>query len=355
MGVFRRKDSPVWWLYLETTALKERTDIRVGVTAAQRRDSRNLADDRYHQRMNELAARLYKLPSAQPAIRFDKYATLYEAVIAQHRGARRERELLKPLRAFFGDDLLTAIDPERVRAYMLSRKVAPRTVNREVGLLKAMLRDAVPKYLPSSPIVGLKRLREPTPMRRLLTKDEEQRLLKVCDAQDRALLVLGLDGLLRLGDLLDLEFADRRGVWLSVKDPKGGLPYQVALSPRAVDALDALDSSRRYIFEKFRRAENPRDWVSSARQRLQLLCERAKPKIPYGRKQGGITFHWATRRTGATRMLIEQAVPLPVVQKQGDWKHPETLLAIYAEAGQADQLKAVGQFPQRSRKRGKQA
>jgi hypothetical protein len=31
-------------------------------------------------------------------------------VIAHHKGAERERELLKPLVAYFGDDLLTAID-----------------------------------------------------------------------------------------------------------------------------------------------------------------------------------------------------------------------------------------------------
>lgn len=352
MGVYTRPDSPFWWIYLETTRLKEKTDIVIGHTTTQRKDSRKLADDRYHQRMNEVAARLYKLPSAQPAIRFGKYAATYETdTIAHHAGARRERELVKNLRAFFEDDLLSMIDQDRVKAYHSFRagKASARTINREVDLLKAMLRDAVPKYLTASPIVGMKRLRILPPKRRLMTSTEQTRLLKACeDAQDRAIFILGWDTLIRLGDLLDLERADRDGVWLYVKDPKGGAPYQVALSARAATALDRLPSGR-YYFPKFRRAENPRDWPGSVRQRLQYLCGKAKPPLPYGRKQDGITFHWGTRRTGATRLIVQNKIPIPIVQKQGGWKTPDVLLDIYTEASTKDQLKAMRPFPLRSR------
>jgi hypothetical protein len=58
VGVFTRPDSHWYWLWLETAPKgrqKERTTVRVGKTAAQQRDSRKLADDIYHQRMNELA------------------------------------------------------------------------------------------------------------------------------------------------------------------------------------------------------------------------------------------------------------------------------------------------------------
>jgi integrase len=283
MGVFTRPDSPVWWLYLETTKQKERTEIRIGTTTAQRHDSRKLAEDRYHQRMNELAARLYKLPSAQPAIRFAAYADAYAPTIALHKGARRERELLKPLVAYFGDRLLSAIDADAVRGYMAQRKtaVAAVTVNREIDLLKAMLRDAVPKYLATSPIVGLKRLPTITPKRRLLTVAEERRLLKAGeDAQDRAILILGIDTMIRLGDLLALERHDRTGVWLYVKDPKGGGAYEVALTKRAAKALDAIRGDGRYYFAKFRRAINPRDWPGSVRQRWSISATR--PTSPTG-------------------------------------------------------------------------
>jgi integrase len=358
MGVFIRNDSPYYWLYLETTRDKERTDVRIGHTTAQRHDSRKIAEDRYHQRMNELAARLYKLPSAQPAIRFAKYAEPYTTdVIDLRKGGRRERELLKPLVAYFGDRLMTAIDADATRAYMKQRlgpTVSARTVNREIDLLKGMLRDAVPKYLSASPLVGLRRLRVSTPRRRLLTQAEERKILKACeDAQDRAILVLAWDTLTRLGDLLGLQRSDRKGRWIYITDPKNGESYEIPLSPRAVRALDAISGSAPFYFAKFRKAANSRDWPGSVRQRLEYLCREAHVK--YGRKQGGITFHWGTRRTGATRMLVKDRVPLPVVQRLGGWKKPDVLLEIYAEAEKRDLLSAVGQFPRRSRSRRKRA
>jgi integrase len=354
VAVFSRPDSKWWWLYLETTREKEKTDILIGQTASQRRDSRKLADDRYHQRMNELAARLYKLPSASPSVRFDRYAQTYAAdVIAHHRGAPRELELLKHLVAFFEGDLLTDIDQDRARQYQTFRRltVSAMTVNREVSLLKGMLRDAVPKYLATNPLAGMKRLKVVPPKRRLMTVEEERKLLAVADDQDRALLILGLDTLVRLGDLLDLRREDRAGPWMTVTDPKSSQPYDVALSPRAQKALDLIDHDYSYYFVKFRKAETPRGWGCAVRKRLALLCEKAG--LPYGWKRNGITFHWGTRRTGATRLLIGKRQPLPVVQRLGGWKKPDVLLEIYSEAGRNDLLKAVGSFPNRSRSKAK--
>lgn len=344
MGIFTRPESQYWWLWLETARRKERTDILIGKTVTQRRDAKRLAQEAYQRRMLELATRTVKrLPDAAPMVRFSAYAETYAAhVIALRRGARRELEMLTPLRAFFDRDLLSAIDADRVRAYMASRKVQPRTVNREVDLLKGMLRDAVPKYLTASPIAGLKRLKAPPLKRRLLAPAEERRLLDACDdAQDRALIILGLDTLIRLGDLLDLERSEHDGAWLYVKHAKSGEAYETALSTRAQAVLKELErGDERFYFAKFRRAQNPRDWLGSVRQRFEYLCTQAG--LAYGRRRGGLTFHWATRRTGATRYLLEKGAPISAVQKQGNWKHPEMLLRIYAEARRDDQLQMVG-------------
>lgn len=354
MSVYKRPDSKFWWLLLEGHGVREATQILVGETTTQRHDNKALATAVYQQRMRELGAGVHRLPTDRVALRFAKYAATYLTdVIALRRGSQREGEIVKVLGRYFDALLLTAIDADQVRKYMAVRTTAgvqPRTVNREVDLLKGMLRDAVPKYLEASPLVGLKRLK-PLPLkRRLLAVAEERKLLDVCeDAQDRAILVLGIDTLTRLGDLLDLERTDRDGPWLYVKDPKSGSAYETALSVRAQAALDAIDGEARYYFAKFRRAENPRDWPGSVRKRLRYLCRQAK--LPYGKTKGGITFHWATRRTGATRYLIDQHAPISIVQRQGNWKHPELLLQVYAEARQDDQLKMVGAITSRSRRR----
>ena len=355
MGLFTRPNSPVWWLYLETTKEREATEIYIGETTAQRKDSRRLALDRYYQRMNELAARLYRLPTATPAIRFAKYAEPYETdVIAHRKGARRETELLAQLRAFFGEDLLTLIDQDRVRAYQTHRltsqpPVAAVTINREIDLLKGMLRDAVPKYLSASPLAGMKRLRTVPPRRRYTSKREFVRLLHVCeDAQDTAILILGRLTLARLGDLLELKHTDRdphtRRI-LYIADPKNNIPIEVALSDRALTAVDALaDNGSAYLFPKFRKAEQSRDWPGSVRQRLEYLCRQAD--LPYGRAKNGITFHWGTRRSGATD-YVRARKNLKAIQSQGGWKKPDVLLEIYSEVAREDKLALVGVRPTR--------
>ena len=347
MGVFTRDDSPYWWLWLEKAPpgkQKVSSGILVGTTVAQRKDSKRLAEEDYQRRMIDLAEhKVKRLSEGPPMIRFAAYAETYARdVIALRRGARRELEMLKALRLFFGHDLLSNLDADRVRAYIAARQVQPRTVNREVDLLKGMLRDAVPKYLTVSPIVGLKRLKAPPIKRRLLQPAEEEKLLDACeDAQDRAIIILGIDTMIRLGDLLDLERSEHDGQWLYVKHAKSGDAYETALSARALAVLKEIErTDERYYFAKFRRAQNPRDWVGSVRQRFEYLC--IKAGLRYGRAHGGLTFHWATRRTGATRYLLEKGSPISAVQKQGNWKHPEMLLRIYAEARQDDQLRMVG-------------
>jgi integrase len=346
MGVFKRPDSPYYWLWLEKAPKgqqKEATDIRIGETVSQRKDSKALAQHLYHKRMTELASKIHRLVPSQIPSRFDNYAKTYATdVISHHRGGDRELEMLKPLLAFFGHDELATIDQERVRQYMTKRRhaVVAVTVNREIDLLKAMLRDAVPKYLERSPLVGMKRLPVITNRKRLLQPEEEERLLAVAtDPQDYAILVLGIDAMVRLGDLLDLRRVDRDDVWITIRHPKSGEPYMTPLTPRAVAALDAITHDKPYYFDKFRRALNARDWRGSVRQRLEYLCRLAH--VPFG--PGGITFHGATRKTGATRLLVEKGISVAIVQALGNWKRPDVLLGIYTEAQRKDLLVAVGQ------------
>jgi len=363
MGVFTRPDSPWYWLWLETSHTKEKTRIKVGRTTSQRRDSRRLAEDLYYQRMNEIAARVHRMPVAPPAIRFSTYATIYARDVLPHqRGAERAQELLKALQTGFGDELLSTIDRDRTRQYMTARRaaVSANTVNREVDLLKAMLRDAAPKYLDASPLVGMKRLSVVTPKRRLMTFTEERKLLAATSQIGahrgrlmRALLINGVDSLVRLMDLLDLKRSDRRGRWIYLADPKTGEPCEVALSVRGARALDQIPHSGEYYFQGFRGAKVERDRRARVNHLLKRLC--ALAGVPYGRKQGGITFHWATRRTGATRMLINKRVPLPAVQRQGTWKNPDVLLQIYAEADRKSMLDAVAALPVRARSKRKRA
>ena len=268
MGVFTRSDSPWWWLWLETALpghRKEKTAVRVGTTVTERRDSRRLAEQVYAQRMHELAARIHRLPIERPTIRFDVYAVVYQRDVSSlNKSAERDAELLKVLKAAFGSELLHTIDRDRVRQWMTVRRqaVSASTVNREVDLLKSMLRDAAPKYLEASPLIGMKRLKVIRPKRRLLTPAEERRLLKVLKKDDRAIVLMGLDTLCRLGDILDLRREDDQGQTLFIRDPKDpnqSEPYSVPISTRLRRALDAVPDRGPYYFTARRVAKTDRD------------------------------------------------------------------------------------------------
>lgn len=353
MGVYRRADSLYWWMHLENAPRgRQRVSTKVVIGGREQESTSKKAAERiYFARMGRLALEVEGIPLPKEATTFGTYADWYDThVIANHRGAVREREILKVLRSAFGALDLRTIDKPTVIEWHTARaaETSAATANRELDLLKIMLRDAAPKYITVSPIAGMKRLKGRKPKRRLLSTDEETRLLKVAtDPQDHALIVLGIDTLMRLSDLLGLRRNDRKGVWLYVAHPKGGEPYEVPLSPRAAAALDAIEKNGEFFFGKFRRAENPRDWRGSVRQRLEFLCASTKPPIPFGKDQGGITFHWATRRTGATRLLVDKNKPVTVVQTLGNWKTPNVLLEIYSEAQRSDLLDAVGSLPKK--------
>lgn len=350
MGLYRRPNSPYWWTWLPTAPKgrqKVRTNVLIG-DRSQEAASRKIAEKVYFARMGQLALETEGLPQPKEGSTLASFAGWYDThVISTHRGAVREREILKVLVKAFGPRDLAAIDKDAVIEWHAARAAerSASTANRELDLLKTILAAAAPKYLKVSPIVGMKRLRGRKPKRRLLSPDEETRLLKAAtDPQDHALLVLGIDTLMRLGDLLGLRRVDRKGVWLYVAYPKGGEPYEVPLSPRGAVALDAIKGDKDYFFSKFRQARHPRDWRSAVRQRLEHLCKDAD--VPFGRKEGGITFHWATRRTGASRLLVDRLQPVTVVQQLGNWKSSDVLLEIYSEAQRTDLLRAVGSLPQ---------
>lgn len=264
------------------------------------------------------------------------------------------------------------------RAYQV--QAGPSTVNREVDVLKAILQAAVPKYLAVSPLYGMKRLVTTTPKRRLMTEEEERKLLAVMAPDDRALFLLALDGLVRLTDCLDVKRSDDHGDTIWIADPKAGGGLHVPVSRRLREALDAMPeraySGRKltgaqvaairamlatgptqskaalarhfgvsetmvrklarapesqpsaFLFARRRIAKTERDRRGTIRQMLERYCRLAD--VPYGRAVGGLTFHWSTRRTGATRMLTRGVDP-GTVQKVGGWKDATIVLDIYHE------------------------
>lgn len=332
MSVYIRHDSPFYWMLLERPGQKPRyqsTKIPITAHSAEiRKQNRQDADDVYAAAMADLARARHDLPAHDAStISFSAYADWYDRhKISTHRGAVREREILKHLRAFFRARDLATIDRARASEYQTWRAATTRhgsaissgTINREVALLKTMLTVAIGRHLTASPLAGMKLLRTTKRRKRTLTFAEEARLLKQLEPADQALYVVAVDTLIRLSNVLNLQRSEFHGTYLALEDSKTG-PYEVPLSTRARKALEALPTDGMYFFPHRRTAKTARDRRGVIRRLLQRACAKTSPPIPYGRAIGGITFHSATRATGATRMLQAGHDP-KTVQRIGHWE-----------------------------------
>lgn len=338
MGVYVRKDSPFFWMLLErpgSLPICRSTKIPIHAhSAAIRKQNRQDAEDVYAAAMGDLARTRHDLPTHDATtISFSDYARWYDThVIATHRGAARERDILTThLIPFFRSRDLATIDRARASEYMTWRAaqkwhgkaISSSTINREVALLKTMLTVAIGRYLKASPLAGMKRLRVVKRRKRILTPAEEQRLLKQLEPADQALYIVAVDTLIRLSNVLNLKRSEYRTTYLALEDSKTG-PYEVPLSTRARAALAGLPDEGVYFFPHRRTAKTARDRRGVVRRLLQRACAKTSPPIPYGRAIGGITFHSATRATGATRMLQAGHDPR-TVQQIGHWSSFEQM------------------------------
>ena len=252
---------------------------------------------------------------------------------------------VKALIAQFGDYRITDITPDVVvkwRTTRLKAGVAPRTINRDVDELKAILAKGVPRYYVESPLRLMPRLKAAPPTTKTLSPDHEKTLLDALDPEDKAIFLVALDSLVRLGDVLALRWEDVQDGLARVRYSKTGRAYAVPLSQRAQTAIAALKPEK----------ADPQGWVfrmacetsASEKQRsdsfiarLRRLCK--KLHVPYGRKNGGVTFHGATRHTGATR-LVAAGVDLRTVQEIGGWT-TMAMLSRYVHPGQEQMRAAV--------------
>lgn len=337
MGVYER-DSPYWWAWIEGSnpPIRFSTKIPIGNKHA-RTQSRADAEEIYRAAMGDVARGVFKLPNAKPSRTFRQHAEWYrDNVTSTHRGKGRESSVVNILITAFGDLALDAITGDGIEDWKLARvKVRkPSTVNRELEVLKPILASAVPKYLDENPAADVRKFRVRLPPIAILSESAEDALLKAASPAERAFVLLGLDALLRLGDVRRLHTDHDHGATLSIVDPKTE-PYKVPVSARLRAALDALEPKDGYYFPRWYRKR----WAPISAPRafwlFRALCERAG--VPTGRKQGGITFH-GLRHTGATRAA--RVVKLTVVQRLGGWKNLAQL-ARYDHPEDAEIVRAV--------------
>jgi len=255
----------------------------------------------------------YELPSKKPSLLFEAMAEEYLRYYQANRRPRsvvRHEMAYRALQPFFGGHRLADISPFLIEKYKRLRKEVGRsevTINRELAFLKNLFTMAV-KWGKASenPVSQVHFFREDNGRTRVLTDEEEVRLLTCCNPYIRPLVITALHTGFRKSELLALrwEHVDFRHSLITVEAAyaKNGETRSIPMTATLTETLRVLKGEAEAAVSVFRTHEGtPYRHIAKV---FGAACRRAGLT--------DVTFH-DLRHTFASR-LVMAGVDLPTVQ-----------------------------------------
>jgi len=199
VGLYRRTDSRFWWMAYTWKGEQHFQSTKC--------TSKDLANKILSRREGEIALELFKIIRRGERMSFMQLCEEFDSAHVATLAAKTQtnvRVFLKNMRSFFGNRSVADIDAKSVTDYRNHRKAQPSkknpahnvkgaTVNREMAYMRCMFNFAVRrKYISESPTRGVKQLdeRRERPTKRMLTLEEEQRILENAPPYLRVAIIL---------------------------------------------------------------------------------------------------------------------------------------------------------------------
>ena len=165
-------------------------------------------------RKAEIAQGKFGMVGAASAPAFNVFAGRYRELVSVHKKSlKNESYVVRTLTMLFGKRKLNEISTEDVEWFKSkrSREVKPATVNRELTVLRHMMSKAVEwNLIAKNPLNGIKVLKVPETLERILDTSEELRLLTACNEIRsrflRSAIILALNTGMRRGELMSLTW-----------------------------------------------------------------------------------------------------------------------------------------------------
>jgi integrase len=282
-----------------------------------------------------------------PTIKSEPFNEFVEQVYtpyakANKRGFYNEQYRLKQLVNYFGNRKLSQLtrgDAETFKIEM-SRERGPATVNRLMGNLKHILSVAVQfEKLSVNPFIGVKLLSVPNGIDRILTQEEETKLLAACDKVRtphlRASVVIALNTGMRKGEIYGLrwESVDLETRWIRVLNGK------TESSDRWIPINDAVFSSLSDL-----KLHKTGDFVFPSPRKAEVRFRDPKKGFAKAIRLAGIPhlrFH-DLRHTFATRLVRLRADIVTVQHLMGHSKI--TMTQRYTHSLADDKILAVNRL-----------
>jgi len=162
------------------------------------------------------------------------------------------------LEPFFGDMHLKDITPlkiERYRAERLKGTITKSTVNREITIMKRMFNLAIDwNFADVNPVLKVKLFSEKdTQKERILTEEEEEKLLKAVPDYLRPIIIAALNTGMRRGEILNLRWrqVDMKNRQIRVEQTKSGKTRTIPINDALFQELQyekALSGNSEYVF-----------------------------------------------------------------------------------------------------------
>ena len=220
----------------------------------------------------------------------------------------------------------------RWRAHKQQRRakpVQPATVNRELDTFKSILSKAVEwGILVESPAVRVKRLPVANRRTRILSLDEQRRLLRACGPRLQAIVAVALITSARIGELLALRWdeCDEEGV--ALLQTKNGKTRRIPMSPTIALILGEQPRTWPWVFT------NP----STGRPYTTVVGSFRRALARAGITTGDVTLH-TLRHTALSRMIEAGCDDYTVMELSG---HSSTrMLARYTHPTKDRKISAL--------------
>ena len=208
MGLYlrKRKGTKIWWLSY-TVAGRQ-------IFESSHSTSKRFAQKLLAIRRAEIAEGRYNLPRSNPPT-LETWGREFVSTVPNRNTRRRYQTSLDSLLTFFEQAKISQLTAERIEAFKRARLtsgVKAATVNRDLFLLRFLLKQAArQRLIGRNPFDSVDLLEERKQRRqpKILTFDEEQRLLSACKPLLRALVIILVETGLRIDrEALPLKWTD---------------------------------------------------------------------------------------------------------------------------------------------------
>lgn len=303
MSLYKRKDSPYWWVKLTP---RSGSPIQRSTGTADK-----AAAQEYH---DKLKAALWD----QERLGIKPKHSWREAVVrwlqetSEKATHQEDKKKLAWLHAYLGDldlDQITLDVIDRIRAAKL-KEASKATTNRYLALVRSVLRRARDEWEWVDKVPKVRLFKETGSRDRSLTVEQAKALLNELPKHQREIVLFALATGLRQGNVLRLEWAqvnlELRHAWIKATESKNRYPISVPLNEAALEVLKRQEGKHPTRVFTFRgkpvNSANTKAWQAAL-------------------KRAGIQdFRWHDLRHTWATWQRQAGTPTHELQRLGGWR-----------------------------------